>query len=49
MPFLGRVNKNPANEVTWEVQYHLLKQESVHGDMGSTRKGAKRERHDVLC
>lgn len=32
MPFLDWVNKNQAKESTREVPYHLLKQESVHGD-----------------
>lgn len=32
MPFLDWVNKNQAKETTREVPYHLLKQESVHGD-----------------
>jgi len=34
MPFLDWVNKNQAKEVTREVPYHLLKQESIHGDVG---------------
>jgi adenine-specific DNA-methyltransferase len=34
MPFLDWVNKNQAKEATREVPYHLLKQESVHGDIG---------------
>ena len=33
MPFLDWVNKNHAKETTREVPYHLLKQESVHGDV----------------
>jgi adenine-specific DNA-methyltransferase len=33
MPFLDWVNKNQAKETTREVPYHLLKQESVHGDV----------------
>lgn len=33
MPFLDWVNKNQAKEVAREVPYHLLKQESVHGDI----------------
>jgi adenine-specific DNA-methyltransferase len=33
MPFLDWVNKNQAKEATLEVPYHLLKQESVHGDV----------------
>ena len=33
MPFLDWVNKNQAKETTREVPYHLLKQESVHGDL----------------
>lgn len=33
MPFLDWVNKNQAKEITREVPYHLLKQESVHGDV----------------
>jgi adenine-specific DNA-methyltransferase len=33
MPFLDWVNKNQAKETTREVPYHLLKQESVHGDI----------------
>jgi len=33
MPFLDWVNKNQARETTREVPYHLLKQESVHGDV----------------
>ena len=32
MPFLDWVNKNQAKEATREVPYHLLKQESIHGD-----------------
>lgn len=32
MPFLDWVNKNQAKEATREVPYHLLKQESAHGD-----------------
>lgn len=32
MPFLDWVNKNQAKETTREVPYHLIKQESVHGD-----------------
>lgn len=32
MPFLDWVNKNQAKEAAREVPYHLLKQESVHGD-----------------
>lgn len=36
MPFLDWVNKNQAKEATREVPYHLLKLESVQGDvMGS--------------
>jgi adenine-specific DNA-methyltransferase len=33
MPFLDWVNKNQAMETTREVPYHLLKQESVYGDV----------------
>jgi adenine-specific DNA-methyltransferase len=33
MPFLDWVNKNQAKESTREVPYHLLKQESAHGDV----------------
>lgn len=33
MPFLDWVNKNQAKETTRTVPYHLLKQESVHGDV----------------
>lgn len=33
MPFLDWVNKNQAKETTREVPYHLLHQESVHGDV----------------
>jgi adenine-specific DNA-methyltransferase len=33
MPFLDWVNKNQAKETTREVPYHLLKQESVYGDV----------------
>lgn len=33
MPFLDWVNKNQAKETTREVPYHLLKQESIHGDV----------------
>lgn len=33
MPFLDWVNKNQAKETVREVPYHLLKQESVHGDV----------------
>jgi adenine-specific DNA-methyltransferase len=33
MPFLDWVNKNQAKESTREVPYHLLKQESVQGDV----------------
>ena len=36
MPFLDWVNKNQAKETTREVPYHLLKQESVHGDVTGT-------------
>lgn len=32
MPFLDWVNKNQAKEATREVPYHLLRQESSHGD-----------------
>lgn len=34
MPFLDWVNKNQAKATTREVPYHLLKQESIHGDLG---------------
>lgn len=34
MPFLDWVNKSQAKEATRKVPYHLLKQESVHGDVG---------------
>lgn len=33
MPFLDWVNKNYAKETAREVPYHLLRQESVHGDI----------------
>jgi len=33
MPFLDWVNKNQAKDVARDVPYHLLKQESVHGDV----------------
>lgn len=33
MPFLEWVNKNHAKQATREVPYHLLKQESSHGDV----------------
>lgn len=33
MPFLDWVNKNQAKETVRSVPYHLLKQESVHGDV----------------
>ena len=33
MPFLDWVNKNQAKEATREVPYHLLKLESVHGEL----------------
>lgn len=33
MPFLDWVNKNQAKEATREVPYHLLKLESMHGDL----------------
>ncbi len=33
MPFLDWVNKNQAKETTREVPYHLIKQESVYGDV----------------
>ncbi len=33
MPFLDWVNKNQAKETVREVPYHLLKQESAHGDV----------------
>lgn len=33
MPFLDWVNKNQAKEITRAVPYHLLKQESIHGDI----------------
>lgn len=36
MPFLDWVNKNQAKETVREVPYHLLKQESVHGDVSGT-------------
>jgi adenine-specific DNA-methyltransferase len=32
MPFLDWVNKNQAQQAAREVPYHLLKQESVHGE-----------------
>ena len=32
MPFLDWVNKNQAKAATRDVPYHLLKQESAHGD-----------------
>ena len=32
MPFLDWVNKNQAKEATWEVPYHLLKQETTYGE-----------------
>lgn len=36
MPFLDWVNKNKAKETVREVPYHLLKQESVHGDVSGS-------------
>jgi adenine-specific DNA-methyltransferase len=36
MPFLDWVNKNQAKEAVREVPYHLLKQESVHGDVSGS-------------
>lgn len=36
MPFLDWVNKNEAKAVTQEVPYHLLKLQSVHGDLSGT-------------
>jgi len=33
MPFLDWVNKNQAKDIARDVPYHLLKQESVHGDV----------------
>ena len=33
MPFLDWVNKNYAKEAAREIPYHLLHQESVHGDV----------------
>lgn len=33
MPFLDWVNKNQAKETTRTVPYHLVRQESVHGDV----------------
>jgi adenine-specific DNA-methyltransferase len=36
MPFLDWVNKNQAKETVREVPYHLLKQESVHGDVSGS-------------
>ncbi|KAF7961389.1 hypothetical protein AWV80_33570 [Cupriavidus sp. UYMU48A] len=36
MPFLDWVNKNQAKEATGEVPYHLLKQESTHGDVAGS-------------
>lgn len=33
MPFLDWTSKNQAKETAWKVSYHLLKQESVHGDV----------------
>lgn len=36
MPFLDWVNKNQAKEASREVPYHLLKQTSVHGDIGGS-------------
>jgi adenine-specific DNA-methyltransferase len=38
MPFLDWVNKNQAKEATREVPYHLLKQESIHGDVSVAAK-----------
>ena len=35
MPFLDWVNKNQAKEAIREVPYHLLKLESVHGDVSA--------------
>lgn len=35
MPFLDWVNKNQAKETTREVPYHLLKLESIHGDVSA--------------
>lgn len=36
MPFLDWVNKNQAKDTVREVPYHLLKQESVHGDVSGS-------------
>jgi adenine-specific DNA-methyltransferase len=33
MPFIDWLTKNQAKETTRVVPYHLLKQESVHGDV----------------
>lgn len=38
MPFLDWVNKNQAKQRTDEVPYHLLKQESVYGDVSDTHR-----------
>ena len=38
MPFLDWVNKNQAKEATHEAPYHLLKLESVHGDLTSANE-----------
>lgn len=38
MPFLDWVNKNQAKETTREVPYHLLKLESVHGDLSGANE-----------
>ncbi|MDA8420640.1 MAG: site-specific DNA-methyltransferase [Pseudomonadota bacterium] len=38
MPFLDWVNKNQAKEATHEVPYHLLKLESVHGDLSGANE-----------
>lgn len=47
MPFLDWVNKNQAKETTQEVPYHLLKQESVHGDMSGANAGNLKYRFAV--
>lgn len=38
MPFLDWVNKNQAKEATREVPYHLLRLESVHGDLSGANE-----------
>lgn len=33
MPFLDWVNKNQVKQTIRDVPYHLLKQESIHGNL----------------